>query len=75
MTPPGGYAQSLTTKDALRDATFGIPWQSFWVLADPVQQAALLEVISDIEAAGATIINGTELRDYETIVSPNGWNW
>ena len=28
-----------------------------------------------IESAGATIINGTELPDYQTIVSPDGWNW
>lgn len=35
----------------------------------------LLEIIAEIEAAGATIINGTELKDYERIVSPDGWNW
>ena len=74
-TPQTGYAQYLTNKDALKDATFGLPWQSFWSLADPVQQAALLEIVHDIESAGATIINGTELKDYETIVSPDGWNW
>ena len=73
--PQTGYAQYLTNKDALKDATFGLPWQSFWFLADPVQQAALLGIISDIESAGATIINGTELKDYTTIVSPDGWNW
>lgn len=65
----------MTNKDALEDAIFGLPWQSFWALADPVQQAALLEIIVDIESAGATIINGTELKDYEGIVSPDGWDW
>ena len=74
-TPQAGYAQYLTSKDALKNATFGLPWQSFWALADPVQQAALLEIVNDIQSAGATIINGTELKDYETIVSPDGWNW
>lgn len=28
-----------------------------------------------IEAAGATVINGTELPHWQTIVSPSGWNW
>ena len=74
-TPADGYTQFLSNKDALKDATFGIPWQSFWVYAPPEQQTALLGIIADLEAAGATIVNGTELKEYETIVSPNGWNW
>lgn len=36
---------------------------------------SLLELIDLIEEAGATIINETEIPNYETIVSPNGWNW
>ncbi|OCK99635.1 glutamyl-tRNA amidotransferase subunit A [Cenococcum geophilum 1.58] len=74
-TPKGGYAQFLANKDALKGATFGLPWQSFWVLADDEQQQLLLELLELIELAGATIINGTELPNYQTIVSPNGWNW
>ncbi|KAI0128704.1 amidase signature domain-containing protein [Xylariales sp. AK1849] len=74
-TPVGGYAQFLATKECLKGASFGIPWASFWVYADEEQQKVLLEVISLIEAAGATIINGTEVLDYETIISPDGWNW
>jgi len=65
----------LSNKDALKRATFGIPWQSFWVLAPPEQQTQLVEFIDEIEAAGATIVNGTELKDYERIVSPDGWDW
>jgi len=34
-TPVDGYAQSLTKKSALRNATFGLPWQSFWVCTFP----------------------------------------
>jgi amidase len=34
-----------------------------------------VELINLIQSAGATIINGTELPNYQTIVSPNGWNW
>lgn len=74
-TPEGGYAQFLADQTALRNATFGIPWRTFWVYADAEQQEILLSMIDTIKAAGATIINGTELPDYETIVSPDGWNW
>ena len=74
-TPAEGYVQFLANKNALKGAVFGLPWQSFWTLADPLQQAQLVELLSLIEEAGATIVNGTELPDYQTIVSPNGWNW
>ena len=74
-TPDGGYAQFLSTKDVLKGATFGLPWNSFWVYADDEMQAILLDLIDLIKAAGATVINGTELPDYQTIVSPDGWNW
>ena len=74
-TPSGGYTQFLSTKEALKGAVFGLPWKSFWSLADPAQQTQLLSLISLIQSAGATIINGTELPNYQTIVSPDGWNW
>ncbi|RKL24822.1 putative amidase [Fusarium oxysporum] len=74
-TPKGGYAQYLTDKKALKGATFGLPWKSFWALADEDMQSQLLELVDLIKSAGATIINGTEITNYETIVSPDGWNW
>ena len=74
-TPQGGYAQFLAKKDVLKGATFGLPWNSFWVYADDEQKAVLVELLTSIESAGATILNGTEILDYETIISPNGWNW
>jgi amidase len=74
-TPRGGYAQFLADKTALKDATFGIPWKSFWVHADAEQQRALASLVKLIQDAGATIINNTEITDYQTIVSPDGWNW
>ena len=74
-TPAGGYAQYLTNKTALANATFGIPWKSFWVYADEEQLATLTAIISLIESAGATVINGTEVLDYEEIVSNDSWNW
>ncbi|KAJ5199719.1 Amidase [Penicillium cf. griseofulvum] len=74
-TPTGGYAQFLTNHTALKGAVFGIPWESFWALGDPKQIAQLLDLVELIESAGATVINGTELPHYKTIVSPDGWNW
>jgi amidase len=74
-TPQGGYIQFLSDQSILQNATFGLPWKSFWVHADEEQQTQLLSIISMIEDAGATIINDTDLFNYETIVSPDGWNW
>ncbi|KAK3314451.1 amidase signature domain-containing protein [Apodospora peruviana] len=71
----GGYAQYLTTKSALRGAAFGLPWNSFWAKADPEQLRILTNLLSLIKDAGATIVNGTEITDYQTIVSPDYWNW
>ncbi len=74
-TPEGGFSRLLTDNDALKNATFGLPWQSFWVLADERQRASLVDIVREIEAAGATVVNGTELRDFEKIISPDGWDW
>ncbi|RMZ68629.1 amidase [Pyrenophora seminiperda CCB06] len=74
-TPTGGYMQFLTNKTVLQNATFGLPWNSFWVYADEEQQSQLLTLIELIKVAGGTVINNTELPNHETIVSPNGWNW
>ncbi|CAD6587828.1 MAG: hypothetical protein ASARMPREDX12_003019 [Alectoria sarmentosa] len=74
-TPDAAYSQFLTNSDALQNATFGLPWQSFWAFASEEQQVSLLGLIEAITRAGATVINGTELPNYQTIVSPDGWNW
>lgn len=74
-TPPKGYSQFVASKDALKGATFGLPWDSFWVLLDEVQRTSLLELVDLIKDAGASMVNGTELPDYESIVSPDGWDW
>ena len=74
-TPTTGYLPFLSKMIVLEGATFGLPWQSFWAKADPAQQAQLVELLNLIKMAGATIINGTELPDYQKIVSPDGWNW
>ncbi|WYZ40965.1 hypothetical protein EsH8_IV_001306 [Colletotrichum jinshuiense] len=74
-TPEGGYAQFLSTKDILKGATFGLPWNSFWVYADEEQKEILGQVLKLLTSAGATIINNTEIYGYERIVSPDGWDW
>lgn len=74
-TPAGGYAQYLSCKADLEGAVFGLPWNSFWVYADSEQQQVLLDIISLVESAGATVVNNTEILDYETIISNDGWDW
>lgn len=74
-TPESGYLQFISTKEALQGAVFGLPWDSFWAKADEEQLGILGELLELIESAGAIIINGTEIADYETIVSPDYWNW
>lgn len=74
-TPPGLYSHYLTTSESLADATFGLPWNTFWIHADPEQQNILLDLIELMKPAGATIINGTEIPDYQRLISPDGWNW
>jgi amidase len=74
-TPKGSYMQFLTDRSSLKNATFGLPWHSFWVYADEEQQIQLLSLISLIESAGGTVLNNTELPNHDTIISPDGWNW
>lgn len=73
--PAGGYAQFLSGKGALQGAVFGLPWESFWTRAEQWMVDELLEVLSLIEDAGGTIVNGTELPHWKTIVNPRGWDW
>lgn len=74
-TPANGYLPYLRNSSALSNATFGLPWSSFWVHADAAQRTTLLSLVSLLSSAGATIVNNTELPNYETIVSPDGWDW
>lgn len=74
-TPEDGYAQFLSKAEGLKGAKFGIPWDSVWKYADQEQLDVLSDMISMIEEAGATVVNGTEYPYAEQIVSPDGWNW
>ncbi|ETN43256.1 uncharacterized protein HMPREF1541_02415 [Cyphellophora europaea CBS 101466] len=75
QSPDGGYVQLLSGTEALSGATFGLPWESFWIYADEEQQETLLSLMQLVQLAGATVINGTEILDFETLVSPDGWDW
>jgi amidase len=75
QAPAEGFAQHLAKKGALKGAVFGLPWLSFWQYASSNQQQQLMEVVKLIQSAGATVINGTELPNWQTIISPTGWNW
>lgn len=70
-----GFSKHLSKKDALKGATFGLPWMSYWRHADDEQLQILEQALNVIKAAGATIINGTEITNYEKIVNPDSWNW
>lgn len=74
-TPAGGYAQFLTNRFALKNATFGLPWTSFWQYAPSEQMEPLLSILDLLRAAGATIINNTEIPSHRTTISPDGWDW
>ncbi|KAH7055911.1 glutamyl-tRNA amidotransferase subunit A [Macrophomina phaseolina] len=74
-TPAGGYAQFLTNRFALANATFGIPWASFWQYAPSEQIPVLLSILDILHAHGATIINGTEIPSRDKTISPDGWDW
>ncbi|KAK4159719.1 amidase signature domain-containing protein [Cladorrhinum sp. PSN259] len=73
--PADGYASFLTDKTALQGARFGIPWKSYWTKADPEQLRILTAALQLLEAAGAEIVNNTEITRYDEIVAPEWWDW
>ncbi|KAL2886790.1 putative amidase [Ceratocystis lukuohia] len=73
--PKDGYVPFLSDKTALNGATFGLPWDSFWKYASDEQIDVLLKLVNLIEAAGATVINGTEILDGDEFISKSGWDW
>ena len=74
-TPEQGFLPFLTTSYVLHGARFGLPWLSFWQYADTYQQEQLLELVSLIEGAGTSIINGTELPSRKKVIPEDGWDW
>ncbi|KXH40282.1 glutamyl-tRNA(Gln) amidotransferase subunit A [Colletotrichum salicis] len=70
-----GYAQFLTNKTTLYNATFGIPWYSFWNISNAETKAQLDALITLIQENGGTIVNFTEITDHEKVVNKTGWDW
>ncbi|KAK2808642.1 hypothetical protein FQN50_004506 [Emmonsiellopsis sp. PD_5] len=74
------YASFVTTKEALRDARFGLPWKRVWETAK-VQDTkrgkynALMDVIQRIRQAGAEVIQWTDFPSAEQIIPPTSWDW
>ncbi|KFA50104.1 hypothetical protein S40293_06371 [Stachybotrys chartarum IBT 40293] len=71
----GGYAQYVADRNALKDARFGLPWDSLWARNSPEQNDELVKIIQLLGEHGATIVNGTELENHEILVNPSGWDW
>lgn len=69
------YTQFLADSSALEGAVFGVPWESFWVYAEADNLPGLFAAIEAIESAGGTVLNGTEIPNYATFISPDGWDW
>ncbi|GAP82415.2 putative amidase [Rosellinia necatrix] len=74
-TPEQGFAQFVASKDALRGARFGIPWDSFWALNSPEQNIEIIKILGFLTSEGATVVNGTEIGGKETLINPTGWDW
>jgi amidase len=73
---PDNYTQFLRTKDALQDATFGLPWQGLWTQSDVQHQMPLLlQVLDKLKAAGATIANETTFKHHAEVFNARGWSW
>ncbi|PHH53724.1 putative amidase [Ceratocystis fimbriata CBS 114723] len=73
--PENGYIPFISDKTALKGATFGLPWKTFWKCLPDDQLGPLLELVKLIEDAGATIINGTEILNGDEFISKGRWDW
>jgi hypothetical protein len=59
------YAQFIKPKEYLKGVTLGLPWASIWnsILPEADGLTGLLDIVEQLKAAGATIINGTEIAN------------
>ncbi|TKX19077.1 hypothetical protein C1H76_8743 [Elsinoe australis] len=74
-TPSDSYSSYIRNSTVLANATFGIPWSTFWNYTPAAELPTFFAIIDLLRSAGATIINGTEMPNAERIISPSGWNW
>lgn len=72
----GNYTQFLAKKGALKGAVFGLPWSSLWAqTGNNADRPGLVAIVEQLQAAGATIINGTEFPHASEVLSKSGWTW
>ena len=70
------YTQYLTTKDDLKTAEFGLPWEGLWNQPDVAHQLPdLLEFLEALKKAGATIVKNTNFKHAKELFPANGWGW
>ncbi|KAJ7879665.1 amidase signature domain-containing protein [Mycena leptocephala] len=69
------FSDSVADAGALKGAKFGIPWDVLWssTAGAATHRAALLDVLSQIEAAGAILYNNTDIPRIRDLQDPYGW--
>ncbi|KAL2071773.1 hypothetical protein VTL71DRAFT_13008 [Oculimacula yallundae] len=73
------YKSFVCKQNVLKGARFGMPYNRVWEAASKnshrrVEYDTLMEVIRNLEEAGAQVIRA-ELPSAEEIISPAGWDW
>ncbi|KAL5116083.1 hypothetical protein ACEQ8H_005979 [Pleosporales sp. CAS-2024a] len=71
----GTFGRSLRDAAFAFDAIYGPDPRDNYTLAQvgKTPEGGYIPFLTN--RAGGTVLNNTELPDYETIVSPDGWNW
>ncbi|KAJ7885023.1 amidase signature domain-containing protein [Mycena leptocephala] len=69
------FSDSVADAGALKGAKFGIPWDVLWssTAGAVTHREALLDVLSQIEAAGAILYNNTDIPRIRDLQDPYGW--
>ncbi|KAF7731705.1 hypothetical protein EC973_008877 [Apophysomyces ossiformis] len=74
---PKRYAKYVSKKGALEGVRIGIPWKAIWEA--PTTRSSLPELfraIEEIRAAGAIIVNNTDIPSIDTLApNPPQWDW
>ncbi|EDN10015.1 predicted protein [Histoplasma mississippiense (nom. inval.)] len=71
---------TVSGKETLRGAQFGLPWRGVWEKASQNEAARkhyqiFEQVIERIREAGANVIEYTDFPSAEEIIPPGGWDW
>ena len=69
------YSRYLSSKDALQEAKFGLPWKRCWELVPNDQRDVALKIFDLITEAGGEIIRTDFPCAEERIPSDGEWDW